>query len=49
MIPSVYTVLVLIALALTLISGTTNPSRMPVWIPLLLVTIALLIGTFVRS
>ncbi len=36
------TVLVLVALGLTLIAGLT--SRVPVWIPLLLICIALLIG-----
>ena len=41
-IPSAYALLVLLAFAFTLASGTT--SKMPVWIPLLLVCIALMLG-----
>jgi hypothetical protein len=39
---SAYPLLVLIAFALTIVSGTTT--RLPVWIPLLLVCIALMLG-----
>lgn len=39
---SAYGLLVLIAFGLTLVSGTTG--KVPAWIPLLLVCIALMIG-----
>lgn len=43
---SVTGVLVLIAFGLTLVSGITG--RVPLWIPVLLITIAMLIGSVVR-
>lgn len=41
--PSVYILLVLIAFVLTLINGTTG--KVPLWVAVLLVIIALLAGT----
>ncbi len=46
MVLSVHVVLVLIAFGLTLVSGITG--RVPIWIPVLLITIAMLLGTVVR-
>lgn len=42
MVYSVSTILVLVSLALTLVSGITG--RVPLWIPLLLIDVALLAG-----
>lgn len=43
MVLSAYTLLVVLALILTLVHALVSPPRVPLWIPVLLVCIALLI------
>lgn len=44
MVPTAYGLLVVLALILTLIHAAVSPPRMPLWIPVLLLCIAMLIG-----
>lgn len=43
-----YALLVVLALILTLIHATIAPPRVPLWIPVLLICIAMLIGVTLR-
>jgi len=43
---SAYALLALIAFGLTLAHALTNPSKVPLWIPVLLATIAMLVGAW---
>jgi hypothetical protein len=48
MILTAYNILVVLALILTLIHASIAPPRVPLWIPVLLICIVMLIGATVR-